>query len=232
MSTTTGAPAPPATPPEGPGASREIRRQRGLPGGRALVGGLLVAVAAIGVFVAYLDATAAPTTEYVVATSDLEPGARVQPADLGTVALDLPGDVAGELFTEPGDVIGQVATAPLGARELVGDSAVADPGDEEARTQMSFSVAASRALGDRIAPGERVDVLATYGDDCTARVLSDVAVLARTGADAVTFTLALDEPEQALALANAVDSAEVTVTRTTEVDPEPTGECFAPPGAG
>lgn len=208
---------------------RRVRRRRGLPGGRAVVGGLLITVAAVAVFAAYLDATAAPTTRYVVTVSDVEPGTRVQPADLGVVAIDLPSDLTGQVFTDPGDVVGQVVTAPLGARELVAASDVADPGDAEGRAQQSFSVGASRALGERIRPGERIDVLATY-DDYTLPVLSGVRVLQREGAETVTFTVALEDPEDALALANAVDSGEVTVVRTTELDPRrPLLDPYTPP---
>ena len=40
-----------------PPASRPLRRRRGLPSGRAVVGGFLVALAAVGVFAAYTSAT-------------------------------------------------------------------------------------------------------------------------------------------------------------------------------
>ncbi|TML58120.1 MAG: hypothetical protein E6G17_12765, partial [Actinobacteria bacterium] len=74
----------------GNGAGRAVRRRRSLPSGRALVGGLLVAIAAVGVFGAWLSATAAPTSSYVVARHDIAPGHRVTRADLALVRLHLP----------------------------------------------------------------------------------------------------------------------------------------------
>src|SRR5687768_720166 len=50
---------------------RAVRRRSALPTGRAVVGGFLVALAALGIFAAYSSATAGPTTSYVVARRDL-----------------------------------------------------------------------------------------------------------------------------------------------------------------
>lgn len=212
--------------------ARQIRPRKGLPGGRAVVGALLVTVAAVTVFAAYLDATAAPATRYVVAVADIEQGARIQPSDLGLVGIDLPSDLHEGVFTDPEEVIGRIAVAPVGARALVPRSAVVDTGDEVARPQVSFTVPASRALGERIAPGEHIDVVATFGsgsDAYTLRVLAGVLVVDRSGDDPVVFTVALDEPDEALALAHAVDVAEVTVVRTTEVETSP-GDAYQAPG--
>ena len=54
---------------------RQIERRRSLPGGRAVVGGLLMAVAAVGVFLAYTQATERPTDPVVVA-ADAHPRRR------------------------------------------------------------------------------------------------------------------------------------------------------------
>ncbi len=45
----------------------EISRHRGLPGGRAVLGGVLMAVAVVGVFLAYEQAGQAPDDAIVVA---------------------------------------------------------------------------------------------------------------------------------------------------------------------
>ncbi len=66
-----------------------VRPRRGLPSGRAVVGGFLVALAAIGVFAAYTSATAEPVTEYVVAARDLTPGEQLTSGDVELVAIDL-----------------------------------------------------------------------------------------------------------------------------------------------
>ena len=53
---------------------RTIRPRRSLPGGRAVVGAFLVVVAAVGTFGAYLSATAAPSTSYLVAARSFQLG--------------------------------------------------------------------------------------------------------------------------------------------------------------
>src|SRR3954464_6269244 len=79
-----------------PSSSRSISRRGTLPTGRAVVGGVLVAVAALGVFVGGSRgavpafgffvpderATRGPTTQYVVARHDLPVGTRLTADDL------------------------------------------------------------------------------------------------------------------------------------------------------
>ena len=48
----------PPSPSPATGTSRPLRRRRGLPSGRAVVGGFLVALATVGVFAAYTAANA------------------------------------------------------------------------------------------------------------------------------------------------------------------------------
>ena len=71
-------------------APRVIEQRRGLPGSRAVVGGLLMAVAAIGVFAAYTDATSGSGAQVVVAVRDLRVGHVIDQADLRAVAAELP----------------------------------------------------------------------------------------------------------------------------------------------
>ena len=54
--------------------SHIIRPRRAWPGSRATVGGLLVALAAIGLFSAFQNANAGPETRYVVTLDRIAPG--------------------------------------------------------------------------------------------------------------------------------------------------------------
>ena len=75
MTDTTLSPPRPATGQNGGG--RPLRRRRALPGGRAVVGGFLIALAAVGIFAAYTGATSDGRQRFVVARNDL-------PSDTGS----------------------------------------------------------------------------------------------------------------------------------------------------
>lgn len=191
-----------------------VTRRRGLPGGRAVVGAFLVTLAAVGVFAAYLDATAAPTTAWVTVARDLSPGEVVAPADLAPVLLELPPAQATTAFTDLDDVAGKVVISPLHAGELVGRGDVRRPADVAGSSSLTFSLPSSRALAGRLAPGDHVDVVAT-SDGTTRFVALDLPLVdvAVDGSE-TTVTVALAEPDTVLAVAHAVDTADVSLART------------------
>src|SRR5688500_3163670 len=78
----------PVAPRSAPG--RTIDRRRPLPGGRALLGGFLVAVAIVGTFTAYTRSTVTATVDYVVAARDIDAGATLRASDLTVRAMTLP----------------------------------------------------------------------------------------------------------------------------------------------
>lgn len=214
--------------PEPAGHPRPLRQLRGLPSGRAVVGGLLVAMAAVGTFAAYSGATSQHRVDYVVARQALAVGQRLSAPDLSVAPMNLPPTIADHwAFRSPTSLLGAVVVGPLAAGELVQASDVvagdAAPGQE----QMSFAIAASDAVGGTLQPGDRVDVLATFGAGTQARtvtVLDGAPVLAQVGASPgagangapdETITLAVSGPAQALSLANAVSTGQVMLVRVT-----------------
>ncbi|HEY4378497.1 MAG TPA: hypothetical protein VGM93_15125, partial [Acidimicrobiales bacterium] len=64
----------PATGPSPTGDPRSIRPRRGLPGSRAVVGGLLVAVAALGTFAVTTGAGRHAVPRYIVARRPITAG--------------------------------------------------------------------------------------------------------------------------------------------------------------
>src|SRR5687767_9345358 len=82
----------------GPGGTMEIERHRGLPGGRAVLGGVLMAAAAVGVYLAYDQASARPTEPVVVAAHALRVGEVLAADDLETIEADLPGGAGDATF--------------------------------------------------------------------------------------------------------------------------------------
>lgn len=221
-------------------AGHLVRPRRSLPSGRAVVGGLLVTVAALGTFLAARGAADGPGTGYVVATRPLDTGERIDPGELRIQSLDLPNELAAQAFNGVEELEGAVALAPLRPDELVQRSAVlpsTSGGATAARSgrEFSFSLPRDHAVDGTLNRGERVDLLATYGRDeraVTTVVVRDATVTridnrAESGiggtAD-VTVTLALADADEVLRATHATDVATVTLVRATRsvgTDPGP-----------
>lgn len=209
--------------------AHQIRPRRGLPGGRAVVGGFLVAVAAVGTFAAVSGAGRDTGTLVVAASRDIAPGTVLEESDLDLLSLDLPDDLAGQVFTSPSQVVGAVATGALAAGELVQAGALADA--TAAVPTFSLAVPSAAANGGQLRRGDTVQVFATYGADATAitRLLAGAAeVVGVDEGDAelgvtgqVHVLLAIRSAEERSKVINAVTSGAITLVRTTGVpDPE------------
>jgi Flp pilus assembly protein CpaB len=220
-----------ATSPNGsrPLGGRRIGRSRGLPGGRALVGGLLIGVSMVAAIALSRSAAAPDTVPVVVATASIRPGETLGPHNLAAVDLALPDQLVAATYADPSSLHGTVARSHLEPDEVlqrggVVEATAAQRAAAPAR-EVSLRIDADRAVEGRLEPGDRVDVLATYGnglDALTFVVLADAPVLsvARseggiTSARSIVLTLALEHRAETIGLAHAVDNADVTVVRTT-----------------
>lgn len=211
--------------------ARQLAHRRHLPGGRAVVGGFLVALATVATFAAYLRATTDQMVRYVVASQALRVGQRLEPADLDTEPMRLPGSVANGLaFRDPGALIGAVVVGPVRAGELVEAGDVSFGSHTPGNRQLSFSVPLSHAVDGTLQPGDRVDILATYGtgtDSSTRLVAAGAEVVSATepssvtsnGEPAVVVTLSVPSAAEAVALAQAANAAQVTLVLSTGVPP-------------
>ncbi len=202
-----------------------IPKRSKVPGSRAVVGGLLVAVAVGVTLQAGAAADRPPETSYLVADADLDVGVRLRGSDVGVVAVDLPEPATRHALPAGTDVTGAVALGPIRRGQLLAgsDLLMAPEGTAEPVREVSVPVPAERALDGRLAPGELIDVLATAGtgpDATTERVATSARVLsvgapddslARAGI--VVLTLAIATDEEALAIAHASATAELTVVR-------------------
>lgn len=215
----------PAEPP-----ARTVRRRRGLPGTRAVVGGLLVASAAVGLFAAASRSGEGPRHSYVVARQELAAGTRLQAADLELVPMDLAPALRSRVFDAAQPLVGATLVAPLGAGELVQSSAVVARKGESSSRELSFTLERGR-VGAGIKQGERADLLATYGtgnDAFTVVVVRQALLVAierpRTSSGdsgPATVTVAVDDPADALALAHALQLGKITLVRATGAPPLP-----------
>jgi len=198
-----------------------VRRRRPLPGGRAVFGGFLVAVAVVGTVAAQNAASGPPSTRYVVAAAPLPAGRAVGAADLTTRAIDLPEPLAQRAYRDPRPLIGRVLAATLAEGDLVQGSALAQRGPVAGEREVSFSSDPSRSLGQRVAPGDLVDLYSTSGQSdggATTLVVGSVRVIdrqVRQGAAGFIYTVALADAADIESLVGAAAAGSLTVVRAT-----------------
>ncbi len=206
-----------------------VRRRRPLPGGRAVFGGFLVAVAVVGTVAAQQAASGPPTTRYVVAATPLPAGRTIKFDDLTTRAVDLPEPLARRAYGDPQLLLGRVLASTLAEGELVQGSALAQRGPVAGEREVSFTSDPARSLGQRIAPGDLVDVYATSGQGeggRTSLVVRSVRVIDRQGREgggSFIFTVALAAPDDVQALVAATAAGSLTVVRATAAQPARSG---------
>ena len=222
---------------------RMLRRRRGLPGSRAVVGGLLVTVALLATWWTATSAGRGPVARYVVAARSIAPGQRLQLADLTLAPVDLPVTMRRGAFAAPSSLVGRVTTSPLEAGDLVQASAVSEAPGSARERELSFVADADWAVGGTLRPGDRIDLLATYGtgqSSETTRVLAGIRVrrVARAGGDGIgpsrnqTLTVAIADDRSVKAAVNAARAGTITVVRSTGADPAADDGAYRPPGPG
>ena len=97
------------------GAKRSIVSRRSLPNGRALVGALLVTVAAVGAFVFASGGDSGPGTEYLVLLRDIDAGDSISATDVAFEPMTLSPQLADIAFESAST---GSASAPDGATAL------------------------------------------------------------------------------------------------------------------
>ncbi len=193
-----------------------------------MVGAFLVTAAGVGIFAAYTGATTNHGVSYVVARHTLAVGQRISAADLTTAPMVLSSTIGSEFaFRDPGRLVGALVVGPVQAGELIQASSVVARTGTSGDRQLSFPIAAARAVDGKLQVGDLVDVLATYGsgaDATTVAVVRQAEVVARSDASATfdptggtteTITLGLPQSVDSLAVAHAVDAGQVMLVRST-----------------
>lgn len=207
-----------------------------MPNGRAVVGGLLIAVAAVGVYVAYTSAGTEATSQLVVAARDLSPGERISVADLERVTVGDLGELSGAFFSTPDELEGAVLLGPVVSGEPIQPGAVRLPSEAERASgiegrRFSLQLPSDRALNGDLAPGEMVDVVVTSGgpDSTQVVVRNALVVEVEDSSDGslptestVQLTLLMDDEADVLATIDAVTNAEVTLVATPVIQQEST----------
>jgi Flp pilus assembly protein CpaB len=169
-----------------------------------------------------------PSHSYVVASRPIAAGTRIQAADLTTEPMDLPRRVQARAFDAPAVLVGATAVTKLEVGELVQPSAVVAKGGDDPGRELSFPVERGR-LSSTLEEGERVDLLATFGsgnESFTTVVLRNAQVVsierAKPGLGdngAAVLGVTVDDDNDEVALAHAIQQGKLTVVRTTGASP-------------
>ena len=191
-------------------------RRRGLPNGRAVVGGLLVAVAAVLVFTVAMKGTDQGNTgSFVVAAHPLQAGSLLVPGDLATVRVSVPQSAASHMFRSASALNGRTLAVALVSGELFEPSMLVPAGQAQPLRPVTVGVDPATLTG--LYAGEPVDVLQTTGGDTSTSVtvvlrgatLFDVSkpgsnlLSGPTSATVTLGVISLDEVESVVAAAHA-----------------------------
>lgn len=200
----------------------EIIRRHGLPGGRAVLGGVLMAVAVVGVFLAYARATEGSGEQAIVATRLIQPGHALERADLRAVKVDLPDVSAAASFDTFEAVVGRVALGPIGPGELVQVGSLSDDVSTPGVHEVALNLPRGQIAVGRLKSGERVDVFVTQ-DDRTVSVVRGAQVVQIADADSgsltssreISLVVSVPSGDAVAALVHALRTGDVTVVRST-----------------
>ncbi len=203
----------------------EISRHRGLPGGRAVLGGVLMAVAVVGVFLAYQRASGTPDDPVVVAASSIQVGEVLDASDLRTVSGTLPGTAHPAAFASVDALVGRVALGPIGEGEVVQLASVTDSPAALDVHEVAVTLPRRQIAVGRLKEGERVDVFVTY-DEVTRSVVRGTPVVQISADDdgsltsdrEITLVVAVPDGDAVAALVHALRTGDVTVVRSTFAD--------------
>lgn len=204
-----------------PAPTRAIRRRAGLPGSRAVVGGLLMAVAALGVYAAYTGATEDATDAVVITRRAIRIGEVLETGDLRLADASLPTSASGH-FDDIDALVGRVALGPIGPGELVQAGAVTADRAAAAAHEISLTLPREQVAVGRLKQGERVDVFVTVDDRTSSVVRGARVVQIDAGGDGsltsereVSIVVAAESGDAVAALVHALRTGDVTVVRST-----------------
>jgi Flp pilus assembly protein CpaB len=203
-------------------APRVIERRRGLPGGRAALGGLLIAIAAVGVFVAYEGAGKAPADRVVAAAREIHVGRVIEAADLRVVLADLPSSARSVTFASTSAVLGHVALGPIGPGEMLQASGITTERSESGANEVAIALPRNQLAVGHLREGDRVDIFVTYKEGTRSVVRGAEVVLIGSDHDRsltsdreISIVVAVPSGDVVAALVHAMRTGEVTVVRST-----------------
>lgn len=199
-----------------------------LPRGRAVLGALLVTCSVVGLLTAHRAATRPRLQQWLIATSTINAGQRIEAGDLGLTELDLGEVVAAGAFGDPEELIGRVALSPIREGEIIQRSTVgARPVETGPARRVTVALPRARALDGSIGAGDRVDVLGTPGEPGTTSVLAREALVVSVGGDPeglgatdeIAVTLVVSDEAAATTIVDSSVHGTLTLVGPTRLDP-------------
>lgn len=164
-------------------SGRPVAPTVSLPTGRAIVGGLLVAISALGIFAAHRASTTETQTNWLVIRRAVPAGTRITADDLALAPMKLFESTTTRAVSDPRKVIGRVALVPLSEGDLVLRSSTAASVTDATTTarRVGLTMDVSDAVGGAITVGDRVDVVAVPRSEGSTRVIVRGALVSSLG---------------------------------------------------
>lgn len=198
-----------------------------------MVGGFLVAVAAVIVFAASLAGAANPGQGWVVAARPLSAGTVLGPGDLTSATMRLSQGTATQAYRQAAAVEGRILAVAVPAGGLIQTPLLASADQAPALRPVSLAVDPVSLAG--LSPGQPVDVLATQGTGTGTAVAvvlrgatliavapSSTTLLSPGGSGQVTIGMTtLAEAEAVVQAAHSGTITLVAATRSDGVGPGP-----------
>lgn len=198
-----------------------LRSRSALPSGRAILGALLITLAALGVLLASRLGDDATFQDVIVATEDLAPGTVIAEGDVATVRLRL-DEQADFVVGDITEVVGNVTLGPIGRLEFVQRSNIAEGlpnAVPSGLAEVSISVEPSDAP-PFVATGELVSILASYddADGIRTELVADRVIVLSYGTDSdeiglnqTVLRLGVQDGGVGTAIVNAAQEAVISV---------------------
>jgi Flp pilus assembly protein CpaB len=183
---------------------------------------LLISVAAVGVYLAYVGANQRPSDRLVVAAREIRVGELIEADDVRIISADLPQAAAAGTFDATTSVLGRVALAPIGLGEILQSSAITAERATPNVHEVAITLPREQLAVGRLKQGERVDVFVTYDERTTSVVRGAEVVLIGGAGDRsltsdreVSIVVAVPSGDLVAALVHALRTGDVTVVRST-----------------
>jgi len=195
-----------------------------IPKQRAVIGGLLIAVAAALAFFAAGSNRSVTSAAVVIARHPIAAGTSLTEADLEIRSTPGADELLTHAFESIESLVGSRTLANVDTGELIQQSAVRST-NAGVEPRLSFPIDREHALDGDLRGGDSVDVLATFGSGLDAQT----SVLARSvrisvvdasdsssssGAGRLVITATFATADQVLDVAHAAQVAALTLVRT------------------
>ena len=192
-----------------------LKSRRALPSGRAVLGALLVTLAALGVLLASRLGDDATFQDVVVARQDLAPGAVIEADDVATIRIRLDED-ADWVINDPAEVVGNLVVGPVAQLEFLQRSNVVESLPDSIPSGLavvSVDLDPDHAPPS-LAPGELISIYETGTDGETTRLIADRVLVVsydtggETSSSSAVLRLAIADGDVAAKLVRAAALAD------------------------